>query len=176
MKKCSGCKEEKPLTEFSKNRSAKDGVQSTCKACQAAHYVANRERIRAQNNAWHQNNKEKERLSKQEYYRNNREAILARNKKWHEANILKHRKRIAKRRAAMLNAVPEWADHEQIAAIYAMAKWLELTVLGQKYHVDHVVPLQNSLVCGLHVHQNLSIVRASENLSKGNRFSIEDQL
>lgn len=33
MKKCTKCKEEKPLSDFNKNKSRKDGYQSSCKKC-----------------------------------------------------------------------------------------------------------------------------------------------
>lgn len=172
MKKCSGCKQHKDLSAFSRNRSTKDGLQSTCKECQAAHYVKNIDKIRASNNAWHKSNKEKERLQKQRYYQEKRDEILARNKIWHEANPDKHRQRISRRRAAMKNCQPAWADEKKINAVYAIAKWLEAVVPGQKYHVDHVIPIQNNLVCGLHVHENLSVLKAEENLSKQNKFEI----
>ena len=34
-KRCSSCKEQKPTTQFSKYKSAKDGLQPHCKECQA---------------------------------------------------------------------------------------------------------------------------------------------
>lgn len=37
MKRCSSCKEEKPLDEFNKNAARKDGLQYRCKACDRAH-------------------------------------------------------------------------------------------------------------------------------------------
>ena len=79
----------------------------------------------------------------------------------------------AKRRTQELKATPTWADLPAIETYYAIAAWLEAVVPGQKYHVDHVVPLQGRLVCGLHVHQNLSILRAEENSRKSNTFEIE---
>ena len=35
MKKCSGCKQKKPVTDFNKNRSEKDGLQDRCRVCQS---------------------------------------------------------------------------------------------------------------------------------------------
>jgi len=37
MKACTKCKEHKPLERFSKNRSAKDGLQAWCKECNKAY-------------------------------------------------------------------------------------------------------------------------------------------
>ena len=59
--------------------------------------------------------------------------------------------------------IPPWADMEAIAAIYRQAKALGKTV-------DHIVPLNNRLVCGLHCEDNLRIISAEENRKKGNKF------
>lgn len=48
MKTCTKCKVEKPLTEFNKRASAKDGLQTQCRACHQAagkkHYQANKQK------------------------------------------------------------------------------------------------------------------------------------
>jgi hypothetical protein len=71
--------------------------------------------------------------------------------------------------AARLQATPVWADVDAMAAIYAEARRLTRKT-GEPHHVDHMVPLVSSIVCGLHVPANLQVLRGAENLSKGNRY------
>lgn len=42
MKKCHGCQNEKPLTEFHKNKNMADGHQPRCKACMNEAYTISR--------------------------------------------------------------------------------------------------------------------------------------
>lgn len=58
---------------------------------------------------------------------------------------------------------------EQAEAAYQQAR--ELTeATGVVHHVDHVLPVINDLVCGLHVPGNLQVVPRSVNLEKSNKI------
>lgn len=66
------------------------------------------------------------------------------------------------RDASKMNATPAWVDMEVIKDIYRNRP--------KNMTVDHIVPLQNEKVCGLHVPWNLQYLSPSENSSKGNKF------
>ena len=66
-------------------------------------------------------------------------------------------------------ATPPWADVDAIRAVYGLAA--EATCkTGKQHHVDHIVPLQSRLVCGLHVPANLQVIPREKNQAKGNRW------
>lgn len=73
-----------------------------------------------------------------------------------------------KRRLSTLRATPSWASQDAIRAIYEGARVIELSS-GLRHAVDHVVPLNSPLVCGLHAENNLQVLTAHENAKKGNR-------
>ena len=77
----------------------------------------------------------------------------------------------AKYRASKKEAVVKWCEVEQIKELYKIALLLK-SQTGIPHHVDHIVPLQHNLVCGLHCLANLRIITATENCSKSNSFEI----
>lgn len=76
---------------------------------------------------------------------------------------------LAKYRASKLRATPGWVNHFIVGEAYDLAKLRE-KVCGGRWHVDHIVPLQSDIVCGLHVEHNLRVIPGSENESKCNRY------
>jgi len=46
---------------------------------------------------------------------------------------------------------------------------------GIEWHVDHVIPLKGTDVCGLHIWSNLAVIPKVENLRKGNKNSLHEK-
>lgn len=143
QKICSLCSNSKPLSDFYKNNTGKFGVASKCKNCRAI-YLSN-------------------------WYVKNKDTVLKIAAKWAKDNAHKKRSYRAKRRAAILNATPYWADLNAIKNVYKQADALSKEY-NDRYEVDHIIPLQGKNVSGLHVHWNLQIMHISENRCKGNRL------
>jgi hypothetical protein len=76
------------------------------------------------------------------------------------------------RRSRKIQACPKWVtkeDHERIKETYKKAISLSKTT-GIKFEVDHIIPLQGEIVCGLHVPWNLQVIPKSENIKKSNKL------
>lgn len=57
---------------------------------------------------------------------------------------------------------PRWADLKKIVEIYVACP--------PGHEVDHKIPLQSKIACGLHVPENLQYLPLTKNRSKGNRY------
>jgi len=66
--------------------------------------------------------------------------------------------------------MPSWADPKAIRKIYEDCAALNEKHGPRSYHVDHIIPLQGKTVSGLHVENNLQILKASDNLAKSNNY------
>lgn len=89
---------------------------------------------------------------------------------YYKANPHKFTAKVAKRRTRKLQATPVWADLKAIDAVYAVAAYMT-EITGIKHEVDHIIPLVNKDVCGLHVANNLQVIPRFDNRSKANKFA-----
>lgn len=125
----------------------------------------------ANSRKWRAGNLEARKDYDRSWYRRNTEKKKEQSRLWHLKNPDKASSKTMRRVARKLNATPIWLTNEQKAQIdqfYWLAKDCEL-LSGQKYDVDHVVPLQGKDVCGLHVPWNLQILPKDVNIKKGNK-------
>lgn len=118
------------------------------------------------------------------YYEKNRDAVIARaaarpnyakqayRNKHKERNPELYKALTSVRKRRHRNATPKWlGSQEKVAMRQLYLKAQELTKLtGVRYVVDHIVPLINPEVCGLHVPWNLQIMTQEENLKKSNKI------
>lgn len=199
MKTCTKCKAEKPLDQFQKDSHKPDGLRPACKECANAalrdYRHRNPEKIKAQKKEYwdrhgekyaprrkeyYEKNKERETAMALKYYRENRDKCRELSRQWKKDNPEKrkdyreeHRAELlesgAKRRALKHNAMPSWANRKYIKLFYQMARE-EAERTGKPVHVDHIIPVVSDFVCGLHCEDNLQLMFAGPNLSKGNRW------
>lgn len=89
-KRCSTCKETKPVSEFGKNRSREDGLHTQCKVCKKKsdhkYREANREKLAESNRRYREANREKEVERYHKYRESNKEKIAEKNRRYYEAN------------------------------------------------------------------------------------------
>jgi hypothetical protein len=121
--------------------------------------------------------------SKRKYYEKNKDVVIARAAARPKEERTRHREKYklqnpelykaltSVRRRRHKNATPSWITAEQklsIRQLYLQA--MALTKLtGERYVVDHIIPLISHEVCGLHVPWNLRVITQEENLVKSNK-------
>lgn len=147
-------------------------------------YIDNHDHIIKVRSDWANNNPDKVKSQQKRYFDKNREARIEKIIQWKEENIERYTEAkkqwykdnphlnafySSKWRKECRKATPPWADTQKILAIYeeSTSKTKES---GISHHVDHIVPVQGKHVTGLHIHQNMRIIPASENVKKRARL------
>src|SRR6266403_723341 len=117
---------------------------------------------------WRRANPVKASLSVLNWRLRNKDSVKHNLKAWHFLNPGKRSSYEASRRAASIMATPLWANQDHIQGMYELCSLFRK--IGLNLQVDHIVPLKSSRVCGLHVENNLQLVHADSNASKGNHW------
>jgi len=154
MKKCCICKIDKPLDEFSKDRTRKDGFQSQCKPCIKAYREANKEKL-----SEHLRNRRKnDPLFKLKCNLRNRTRIAFKSGGYRKTSKTQE----------MLGV-----DWEVVSAHIErqFTKGMSWSNYGE-WHIDHIIPLSSAKteaeIIKLCHYSNLQPLWAEENLSKNN--------
>jgi hypothetical protein len=126
----------------------------------------NKEKHNAKGRAWVAANPEKRKAASKKWSDGNHDVVLGAKRSWRKNNLEKSRSYVNARRSALRAATPKCLgelDHLWIQELYHLAQIRNLTV-------DHAIPLNHKLVCGLHVPWNLRLMDAHSNYSKSNTF------
>lgn len=155
-KRCSKCKIEKPYSQFAINKHRKDGFNNECKSCYSFRY---RERT--------PNSKRYIKFggSTKEYMK-----IYSSNH--YQQNKGYYRNKCAIRERNLKQATPAWANNFFLQEAYELSQ-LRSKMFNFLWEVDHIVPIKNKDVCGLHVEHNLQVVPAYWNKQKSNKWDCE---
>lgn len=118
---------------------------------------------------WRSSNNDRRADYARQYNKSNR----AKTRQWaanyksrHKAKVLSD---VRARQISKKRRTPKWVDKKALEVIYRAAEIASVT-FDFAVHVDHVVPLHGRTVSGLHVHNNLRLLPAADNMSKRNKF------
>jgi 5-methylcytosine-specific restriction endonuclease McrA len=119
---------------------------------------------------WKLENPVKDLESKRKYAENNREKHCVATEKYRKENQGYYREYASLRTRKVQQAKPKWLsefDEFYIAELYDLA-------IKRNMQVDHIIPITNKIICGLHVPWNLQLLTKTENLRKHNKF-VQDE-
>lgn len=186
-KVCSDCGNKKSWTEFQRNKKSSDGLRWNCKDCRSdqrrREWSDNKEENHKKQAEYKAANRDKVLRWKKESYYRNREAILSKQKEYVEKN---HEKRLeyqrshyksnrhiyianARKREGRLNEGINNQFNDRMKEIYYVCEVVSKET-GLEHHVDHIIPLTHSDVCGIHCPWNVQILTKDENQVKKNKF------
>lgn len=166
-KQCSKCKKVKEFRYFSPDKRVPSGCQSRCKVCMAENrrlkHAENPEHFRRLVSESTKRHYDKKLQRNNDYRAKNPEKVFL----WKQKDRTVNRARVsadnAMRRSKKIGGLTT-----EINQIYALRDFYISMSLGEKFHVDHIIPLA---VGGKHCHTNLRVIPAIDNLRKGKRYA-----
>ena len=164
-KLCPKCEQTLPTTSFFKNKGRVDGLQGYCKLCKCL-----RDR---QYDAEHRdkvNEAARTRRLSEEFRQSHLDALT----RYRAKNKAIRAKLQMARKSSKLKRTPTWLtdfDQIKIKCLYQLAA-MRTRESDQRWHVDHIIPLQGAFVSGLHVPSNLRVIPALENMRKNNHYEV----
>lgn len=163
-KTCKSCREEKPLSTFYFQNGAHMARCKECFNAERSRRNSSPARMQARR-TYRARNRDRLTMARKQWGDANREKLAAYMREWRKGASYVHDTHVTTRGTDRRLG---WANRFFIKEAYHFARFRE-KVCGGKWHVDHIVPINHPLVCGLHVEHNLQVIPASENMRKSNR-------
>jgi hypothetical protein len=161
IKKCHKCLIDKSINDYSKDSRQKDGLRYQCRPCAAKEKREYRLR-----------KPDIDKIYRKTWIEKNKEHIKEYDKNYRKTKASEINARNAKRKASKKQRTPKWITEDQLKEIKKFYKWAHTKSLttNQKWHVDHIIPMNGKTVSGLHVPWNLQVITAKENIAKANKY------
>ena len=147
-------KERKSITDRKRYERDIDLNREKSKIASRKRYKENKKSCYEASRRWANKNKEKIKFLGREWNKKNKEYVAL---------------QTAKRRARILNQMPEDHNDQIELVLRSSAKRISME-LGIPFHIDHIIPLASG---GLHHHTNLQILPASINMRKGAKVNYD---
>jgi len=136
-----------------------------CPLCLRKHMQDNRQKYNERNAKYRESNRDHYNLLQREWRYNNKDKVAKFHRNHFEKNVSQYNSWAKLGALKKRNRVPSWSQIEEIHQFYVNCP--------EGYQVDHIIPLNGKLVCGLHVIENLQYLTPSENMKKGNKYVVE---
>ena len=188
---CNQCKILNPITEFSRNKSRKDGHQYYCKTCEKKYRDNNKDASKLYHKKYSEDNRQSLKEYHKKYYENNKETLLENVKLYEKTRysndeLYATTKRI---RALVRQSVNKQGyskkskTHEILGCSFDEFKthienqFLEGMTWDNRseWHLDHIIPVSwgetEEEIIALNHYTNFQPLWAIDNRRKGNKFT-----
>ena len=177
-KQCNKCFETKPLSDFHKNKNARDGCDVTCKRCKQKYYQENKKHILERSKEYYQNNHRKinERNSKR--YHSDQQVKAYVDFKRRINNILSGRNKSQKTLELLgcsFEQLTKWMS-------YQFTPEMSWQNYGKYWVCDHFIPCSSFNVTNVeeqkkcYNYSNLQPLEKITNIQKSNKRDIEAEM
>lgn len=195
LKRCTMCGQIKSVFQFSKRKTASDGLRSNCKCCdkvyhydyrsypenvaheRATHKVyrqRNKERRRAQMKIWNEHNKARKRFLRRRWHLAHKEEENTKSRErvreWEIANRERCRTRLRLRRAMERGAKGSHTEEQWLQLVAFLDERCACCRKRKKLSLDHIKPVTWG---GSHYLANVQPLCRKCNSEKGDRFAVD---
>lgn len=140
MKICSKCEIEKDLSEFCKNKKAKDGYRAQCKKCVKEYYNKDKERILLKYKEYYENNKDEIKIKQKRYWENNKDRLNSQKREYNKG--YNQRLEVKAYKKDWYNQYKEHIkEHNQTPEVIEHRKEYRRKYLKKKRKIDHMFKL-----------------------------------